>query len=226
MEKLIEECQRLPEQKSQAWLDFRRTKLTSTDLGVISGGRERDLAELIQKKNGYQKSPFLGNEATRFGEFFESVAMDRFERQYNVKPILVNMIAHATDNRFVFSPDGILNTGEIIEIKCPFSRVINGSISTQYKNQIQLGMAIMYSHGFMNTKAYFVEYKPPNHNKKVPEDYEKEILSVKIVERDPDFFEEMQRKCQPVWEEIQLHKQCKNIDYNAFLKVKTKTNFE
>lgn len=219
MEELLAECQKLPEQKSQAWLDFRRTKITSTDLGIISAGGERALVELVQKKNGYQKDPFLGNEATRFGEFFESVAMDRFSEQYKVKPILVNMISHALDGRFVFSPDGILKSGDIIEIKCPFSRIINGSVSTQYQNQVQLGMAIMHSHGFTDTKAYFVEYKPPNHNRKVPEDFEKEILSVKVIERDPTFFEEMQKKCEPVWEEIQLHKQCKDIDYNGFLEV-------
>ena len=129
------------------------------------------------------------------------------------------MVQHATDDRIVFSPDAILESGEIIEIKCPHSRVITGSIASQYQNQIQLGMEIMHSNDFLNTRCYFVEYKPANHNPKIVEDYDKEILSVKIVDRDPDYFEKIRSKCDEIWEEIQEHKQIENIDYNGFMDV-------
>lgn len=219
MEKIIRLASCLPPQKSKEWLALRKEKLTSTDIGTIMHGSSKAKADLIKKKNGYSKNPFMGNEATRHGEYYEDIALRKFADLYNVEPITVSMIQHATDKRIIFSPDAVLENGEIIEIKCPHSRVINGSISSQYQNQIQLGMEIMYSNGFENTKAYFIEYKPANHNPKVIEDYDKEILSIKIVERDPNYFTRIQEKCNEVWEEIQVHKQIKDINYNGFMQV-------
>lgn len=220
METICEQAKQLPEQKTQAWLDFRKTKITSTDLGVIIDGRPNEINTLVQKKNGYQKHVFEGNEATRHGVKYEDVAMARFsEIMPHLTPILLNMIEHKEDPRFIFSPDGVLPNGDIIEIKSPYSRIINGSISKQYQYQIQLGMAIMYSHGFENTKCYFIEYKPPQWNRKVECDYEKEILSIKIVQRDVDFFATIQKKCQDLWQEVQLHKSLGKINYEGFLPV-------
>ncbi len=219
MEKIVEISSHLPPQKSKEWLALRKQKLTSTDIGCIMHGTSKDKAELIKKKNGFSKNPFVGNIATRHGEFYEDVALKKFADFYKVEPITVSMIQHAIDSRVIFSPDAILENGDIIEIKCPFSRIINGCISSQYQNQIQLGMSIMYSHGFENTKCYFVEYKPKNHNPKVMADFDKEILSVKIVERDPNYFENIQDKCNEIWQEIQVHKNIENINYNGFMKV-------
>lgn len=218
MQVVSDQAKQLPEQKTQAWLDFRRAKITSTDLGIILDGRPGDMNALVQKKNGYQKHAFLGNIATRHGVHYEDVAMARFTKVMpHLKPILLNMVEHKDDPRFIFSPDGVLPNGDIIEIKSPYSRIINGSISKQYMYQIQLGMAIMCSHGFHNTKCYFVEYKPPQWNKKVVEDFDKEILSIKIIERDAGFFEMVQKKCQSLWDEVQLHKSIGDINYEGFL---------
>lgn len=219
MDKIVRISSHLPPQKSKEWLALRKEKLTSTDIGCIMHGTAKARAELIKKKNGYSKNPFMGNEATRHGEYYEDVALKKFSDLYKLEPICVSMIQHVTDERIIFSPDAILENGDIIEIKCPHSRIINGSISSQYQNQIQLGMEIMRSHGFENTKCYFVEYKPPNHNPKIIDDYDKEILSVKIVERNLNYFENIQYKCNEVWDEIQIHKQIENIDYNGFMKV-------
>ena len=220
MEKIIRISSRLPPQKSKEWLDLRKQKLTSTDIGCIMHGTEKAKSELIKKKNGYSKNPFIGNEATRHGEFYEDVALKKFAELYKLEPICVSMIQHKIDERMLFSPDAILENGDIIEIKCPHSRIITGSIASQYTNQIQFGMEIMHSHGFENTKCYFVEYKPANHNPKVLVDYDKEILSVKIVERNPDYFENVLEKCTSIWDEIQLHKGIKNLDYHGFMEVK------
>jgi putative phage-type endonuclease len=219
MEKIIRIASHLPPQKSKEWLELRKNKLTSTDIGTIIHGTQKAKADLIKKKNGYSKEPFTGNEATRHGEYYEDIALKKFADLYNFDPICVSMIQHATDERIIFSPDAILENGEIIEIKCPHSRIITGSISSQYQNQIQLGMEIMHSNGFEHTKCYFIEYKPANHNPKVIEDYDKEILSVKIVERDPKYFERIEEKCNDIWHEIQVHKQIENIDYNGFMDV-------
>jgi hypothetical protein len=40
------------------------------------------------------------------------------------------------------SPDGIVSTGRMLEIKCPYSRVIDGKIKTDYYHQMQEQMAV------------------------------------------------------------------------------------
>ena len=71
MERIIRVASHLPPQKSKEWLDLRKQKLTSTDIGCIMHGTPKAKADLIKKKNGYSKNPFTGNEATRHGEYYE-----------------------------------------------------------------------------------------------------------------------------------------------------------
>ena len=214
--KLIQMSDSFPPQKSKEWLDMRKQKLTSTDAGCILHGKNRDIQELIEKKLGKPRS-FFGNEATRHGEFYEDIAMAAFTKLYNFEPILMNVLEHKEFPHFIFSPDGVLKNGNIIEIKCPFSRKINGTIAFNYKCQIQLGMEIMRSHGFINSKCYFVEFKPKNHG--IDPD---EILSVKIIERDPGFFQELLEKSESVWKEIETIKEeteGKEINFDGFLEM-------
>ena len=142
IQKICNLSERLPEQKSTEWLEYRKSHITSTDVGTIMHGRQSDIWGLVEKKGGKPQT-FFGNEATRHGEKWEDTAIEKFEKLYKVKAILVNMIEHKTDKRFIFSPDAILKDGSIIEVKCPFSRKINGSVSQQYICQVQMGMEII-----------------------------------------------------------------------------------
>ena len=97
----------------------------------------------------------------------------------------VAMISHVDfPNEKFFSPDGVSTQGDLLEVKCPFSRTINGSISRQYISQVQYGMHIMNTHGpDIGNQCYFIQYKPTSHG--VP--FDRQILSVKIIPRDPNY---------------------------------------
>ena len=223
MNKLIEMSDSFPEQKSDPWLQMRKQKITSTDTGILLNGKQQDLQDFIDKKLGKPRT-FFGNEATRHGEEMEPKAMDAFSKLYNINPILMNVLQHKEHPQFIFSPDGVTASGNIIEIKCPHSRIINGTIAFNYKCQVQLGIEIMRSHNFLDCKCFFVEYKPKNHGK---QDWENEIISVKIIERDPEFFPNLLIKTKEIWDEIEAIKEQidgKEIDFDGFLDMKQHGN--
>ena len=112
MEKIIRVASHLPPQKSKEWLELRKEKLTSTDIGTIMHGTSKAKAVLIKKKNGYSKDPFMGNVATKHGEFYEDIALKKFADLYKLEPICVSMIQHGVDERIIFSPDAILETSK------------------------------------------------------------------------------------------------------------------
>lgn len=207
-----------PEQKSEQWLQLRRQHFTSTEMYTILHGKNRDLSDFLDKKMG--KNTYFTNPAVEHGNKFEEVALEKFATLFNVKPLLCNVLYHKDIAGFIFSPDALLQNGDIIEIKNPYSRKINGSVSLQYFYQVQLGMEVMRSHGFLHTKAWFVEYKPRNHSYEP----ENEILSVQIIERDPDFFPKVLDKSKPLVEELKKYREYKNksgcdIDFDGFLTI-------
>jgi putative phage-type endonuclease len=217
MNELIQMSDSFPEQKTDEWLDMRKQKITSTDVGLLLNGNRKDLQGLMEKKLGKPRT-FFGNEATRWGEANEDKAMEAFSKLYDIKPIFMNVLQHKTHPQFIFSPDGVTPSGNIIEIKAPFSRKISTSVSFNYRCQVQMGIEILRSHGFTNSKAFFVEWKPKGHSYEP----ENEILSVKIIERDPSFFSQLLEKSEEILHEINSVKQetkGKEINFDGFLKM-------
>jgi len=99
--------------------------------------------EFILKKLGKGK-PFVGNVATRHGQKFEQVAQDIYSRLKGEKIIEFGLINHPEHSYIGASPDGITESGVMLEIKCPFRRVPTGIPPFHYWIQVQLQLQCCY----------------------------------------------------------------------------------
>ena len=121
----------LPEQRTDAWYQFRHNRLTASDLGMLFGTPSeyqtcllrkcRTLTEVKSARSG-------GGAACQHGIKYEDVAISLYEYRNSVKVHDFGCIPHATLECFAASPDGICDTqnpvyaGRMVEIKCPYSR--------------------------------------------------------------------------------------------------------
>lgn len=94
----------------------------------------------MQRKLGFD--PFQGNEATRFGNTYEPVATELYERLYGEKVHEFGFLQHDTIDYLGASPDGITAKGVMLEIKCPFRRKPNGVPPMYYFVQMQLQLEV------------------------------------------------------------------------------------
>lgn len=186
MDRIFQESLIQPAQKTPEWLAKRLTGISATDYHTIAFGNHKQLHELIMKKIGKPIKPFLGNHMTEHGVFYESEAIEKFKLLYPHVKVRddVSMIEHTEKKGTFFSPDGVTLAGDLLEVKCPYSRPINGSIPTNYISQVQYGMYVMNSHGQeIGNQCYFIQYKPKNFGKP----FDRQILSVKIIPRDETY---------------------------------------
>lgn len=145
-------------QKSAAWHAESREMLSGHEFGSVAVGTVAERAAVIAKKCGpvvvvdceevESRTVFLTGEsglsAFKWGWRYEPVARDVFERcvaEGNVFDGL-GRIRHPNLPRLGASPDGLIMTGprcgRLVEIKCPPTRVITGSIPIRYYCQMQL----------------------------------------------------------------------------------------
>lgn len=167
-------------QKSEAWLEQRKSKLTSSDTGTALGLNPYEKPKsLLFRKCGGPGRAFTGNEATRHGERYEAEAIRIYCRLMNktnfefgliewdsIDPIRSPNDYPVNPSFLAGSPDGIAidNDGAegliMVECKCPFRRKIEwGECPEQYVPQVRLNMAIL---GI--DKADFIEYVPKEHS--------------------------------------------------------------
>lgn len=135
-----------PEQRTAAWYDMRKTRLTASDLAGAIGESKYDTPyDILLKKCGGEK-PFTGNAATQHGVKYEPIATQIYEKRNSVKIKEFGLIAHPTVPFLGASPDGIVEIsdnldvpkGTMLEIKCPPTRVIDGIVPKNYLIQMLL----------------------------------------------------------------------------------------
>ena len=135
----------LPKQRSPEWYEFRKDRLTASDLGTVIGVNPySSIKELILKKCGHER-PFNGGSAITHGVKYEDVAIAIYENRNNVHIAEYGCLPHPTIAFFGASPDGICSAkstnknfiGRMVEIKCPKSRNLTGFIPEYYAAQVQ-----------------------------------------------------------------------------------------
>lgn len=135
-----------PAQKSQEWLDQRTNYITASAFAhTLEPKWKANRNELMKNKvsNGSYNS-FKGNEATRWGEKYEDVANAIYCYRQNVTVEEFGLIPHPDFPFIGASTDGISSKMINLEIKCPFSRVIEpGKVKDIYWKQMQLQMAVL-----------------------------------------------------------------------------------
>ncbi|MEK6266495.1 MAG: YqaJ viral recombinase family protein [Clostridium sp.] len=211
------------DQKSEKWLKWREGLMTGSDISKLFINHrtpiEHAQADLINSKLGLGHS-FEGNEYTRHGNFYESTACEKYSSKYTYEVTSFNGLEHKTCKYLGMSPDGVVfkmdendNIESIIlvEIKCPFKRVIDGKISKPYRYQCQLGMEILTSWfpDIPIMTSDFVEFKPENFGY-----CDEEILLITSILYDYLIGEQMVIKSTEFFERIEP---LKHLDHDRIL---------
>lgn len=116
-----------PEQLSEDWFKMRHDMVTASNVGAIVGYcKYNNQKDIILKKCGLSK--FKGNKFTFHGQMYEPVATAMYESRFKTTVIEFGLIQHETIPIIGASPDGITTEGIMLEIKCPYTRVVNGNI--------------------------------------------------------------------------------------------------
>lgn len=136
----IQELQKIPQtvQKSEEWLRQRNGMITASDIGAVlglnkNGDREGVLMSKVEPCFRQLNSPAIVH-----GVKYEDVANMIYAARNGVTVYEFGCIRHHTFPFVGASPDGIaLETGVMVEIKVPSSRVIDGIVPPYYYAQIQ-----------------------------------------------------------------------------------------
>ena len=134
-----------PEQRTEEWYEFRRNRLTASDLATAIGQNVyANRNKLVASKCGYRED-FKPGAAILHGVKFEPMATLFYEKLNNVDIYEYGCVPHPSIEYFAASPDGIVDPtsknksyiGRMLEIKCPKSRELNGFVPEYYELQIQ-----------------------------------------------------------------------------------------
>jgi hypothetical protein len=143
-------------QKTAAWHLESREILSGHEFGGIVAGGKAEYNAIVAKKCAPppEQAPrdqtivFLtppeGLSPFKWGWRFEPVARDLYEMHFAQGVVFEDLgrVRHGWLPRLGASPDGLITTGpragRLVELKCPISRQITGSIPVQYWIQMQL----------------------------------------------------------------------------------------
>lgn len=142
---LVKKLLKIPkiEQKSQEWYLIRQNLITASDFAQALGqGKFGSQTDIIKKKvkPSDESSASFSNPFFKWGNMFEPVANDIYSKMhYDVKIYEFGLLQHKKLSYFGASPDGISETGIMLEIKCPYKRKVEsgGDVPKQYYYQIQ-----------------------------------------------------------------------------------------
>ena len=192
-------------QRSKEWFTLRESVITASDAGSALGlnfFKSRD--QFILEKCGYffidgklvqcDKKPDTSSEATRYGCQYEDEARQLYEKVTDEKVHEIGLVKHPVYSWLAGSPDGITESGKLLEIKCPFKRKLKREIIPCYFVQVQLLMDILD----LET-CDFVQYRPG------------EELVIMSVPRDREWFSQTLPKLKDTWDIIsrkRLHGLC------------------
>ena len=147
---------KFPPQKSQAWLNLRKSVVSASDGGCTLGDNDYEPQhKLLYKK--VMEPPFEPNENCYHGNKYEEIATMIYSYRMNVEVREFGLVKHPSCDFLGASPDGIITpfksdgkhltkyVGRMLEIKCPTTREIKttGEIKGNicpiyYWDQVQL----------------------------------------------------------------------------------------
>jgi len=172
--------------------------LTASDVATAIGKNKYDTPHgLLLKKCG-KGEKFMGNEATRHGELYEDEARILYEERHDEVVHEIGLCPHPKYTWLGGSPDGVSNSGKLVEIKCPPMRqIIPGEVPEHYMPQLQLCMEILDLE-----EADFIQYKPALTNWPKPEEFD--VVNVK---RDRGWFEKYLPVMEEFWQKVLYHRE-------------------
>jgi putative phage-type endonuclease len=192
------------EQGTEEWLKVRLGKVTASGVADVlaktktgvSASRGNYLIKLaIQRVTGEIEEGFT-NDAMQWGKDHESQARVAYEVASGNFVDQVGFVEHPSIKWFGCSPDGLVNSDGLVEIKCPnsathWSYIKADAPPTKYYIQMQAQMACTDRQW-----CDFVSYDP-----RMPE---RSQLFIKRVMREPDYIAEMEAEIKQFLDEVQV----------------------
>jgi hypothetical protein len=146
------------EQRSPEWYAQMSTILSASEFGTLFAAPRTRAKMVVSKTEPYvaRNNPLavLSNSMSAFdwGIRFEPVVKQIYEHKYGVEVRELGRLHHPIDPRCTASPDGLIykcnnpayasKKGRLIEIKCPVTREIDGSIPKDYYTQMQMQLQV------------------------------------------------------------------------------------
>jgi len=134
------------EQRTDEWFAIRKTIISATDVGTILGYNRFSSKNDLLKKKLSDDDTMIESPAIDHGVFFEPIATKCYE---NLKGGVcvhdVGLVIHPVFKWLGASPDGIMEDGRLLEIKCLYSRQFKNTaadIPRQYWAQIQIQLEV------------------------------------------------------------------------------------
>lgn len=141
-------------QGSPEWFAQRVGKLTASRLADVlakvkageAAGRANYRAELVAERLTGKSAESFTNAAMKWGTECEPLARAAYEAEFGLLVTEVGMIPHPTIPMSGASPDGLVSTDGLIEIKCPETKahidaLLSKSAPAKYIPQMQWQMA-------------------------------------------------------------------------------------
>lgn len=143
------------EQRTPEWYAQMAIIISASELGSLFGA-PRQRAKLVMSKTQpsqprYQQLAVPSDSMSAFdwGIRFEPVVKQIYEYKYGAEIKELGRLHHQVDPRCTASPDGLIyscpkneRTGRLIEIKCPVTREIDGTVPKDYYAQIQMQLHV------------------------------------------------------------------------------------
>jgi len=179
-------------QRSPEWYNQRNNAITASDIPTVLGENsyKSSWSLLLDKCNANPK-PFVGNEATRWGQHYEDIAIEKYCKLRNKTVLAFGLLIHRDYPWLGGSPDGITTDGILLEVKCPLKRkIVMGEVPHHYLSQVLLNLEIC------NLEiAHFIEFIPGNSD----EDYTINIVEIK---RDREWFQRELPRMKGFWDSV------------------------
>lgn len=182
------------EQNTVEWLEFRKTKIGSSDAPVIMGESPwKTPQQLWEEKMGLKESSYE-NPAMQRGKQLEAEARRAFELETGLV-MWPNVLIHSEHEFIIASLDGITMDGQVaVEIKCPGQRshkmALKGEIPKHYQIQMQHQLAVT---GLQ--EMFYYSYDGQNGvTFKIQRD---DALIETLLEKEQEFFRCMQESTPP-----------------------------
>ena len=179
-------------QRTEEWFAVREKMLTASDVATAIGKNPYSSPkQLLINKRKPSGGHRFETEATAHGTKYEDVAIKKFEEVTGHKVHDVGIFVHPEHTWLGGSPDGLTETCELIEVKCPLKREIKHEIPTYYYPQVQVCMETLNI-----DKCYFIQYRP------VMEPGDTEILDILEVPRNKEWFAEYLPVMRSFWDVV------------------------
>jgi putative phage-type endonuclease len=173
--------------------------LTASDIATALGINPYESPDdLIYMMCGFRRKQTT--ECTDYGTRLEPEARDKYCELTGESVFEIGLVPHPKFPWLGGSPDGITDSGKLIEIKCPPKREITPTVPKYYIPQVQLLMEILDLE-----ECDFVQYRPASEGRP-------QVLTISKVLRDREWFAEsvpvlerfwnrvIERRKQPLWE--------------------------